>query len=312
MWMKIFYEIEKKMLRRYSHETSEQSQVFVIGLPRSGTTLFYQLLLNYFNWSYFTTWTHSCFRFPVTAYKIQHLIFPKPKYFEYKSDYGKMQDPSYLAKPWRPVEGNRIWQRWFPGEQTHCYRGSLSSAVREEMLSTITAFTAISGHPFLSKTPRNSVRLLTLSEVFPKALFVVVKRDSLYVAQSLYTTRLRRRSGKKHRHNGWWGTKPNEFVYLKHLDPLRQSIGQTIALDRELSAQLAICKNSYIEIKYGDFCENPRMVLDLIQETCLKNDIRIQRIRDVEPAPFKSEDKRKVSEKEFNTMKGLLNQDGFW
>jgi hypothetical protein len=298
--------IEKKLLRKYTCEAAQAAQVFVVGLPRSGTTLFYQLLLNYFDWSYFTRWTDYYYRFPVTAYTVQHFIFPKPRDFEYKSDYGKFQDPSYLVKPWRPVEGHKVWRRWFPEEPTHCYRETLSVAAKEEMLATIAAFSAVSGSPFLSKNPRNSVRLLALSDVFPTALFVVVKRDSLYVAQSLYVARLRRQTVRQGHGHSWWGTKPSEFISLRYLDPLRQSVGQTIAIERELQAQLLKCKNPYIEIEYKDICERPDMVLHFIQESCQKNSIKVRETRDVNPASFPMEDKRKVSEEEFNTIKEML------
>jgi hypothetical protein len=300
--------IEKKLLRKYTDKTAQPAPVFVMGLPRSGTTLFYQLLLNYFDWAYFTRWTNYSYRSPVTAYRMQHSIFPKPRDFAYRSDYGKFQDPGYLVKPWRPVEGHNIWRRWFPEEPTHCYRETLSVAAKAEMLATIAAFTAISGSPFLSKNPRNSVRLLALADVFPNALFVVVKRHSLYVAQSLYVARLRRQSVRRAYNNSWWGTKPSEFVSLKHLDPLRQSVGQTIAIERELQTQLLKCKNPYIEIEYKDICERPGMVLHLIQESCQKNNIRIREIRDITPTSFPIEDKRKVSEEEFNMIQGILDQ----
>jgi hypothetical protein len=300
--------IEKKLLSKYACEGTQLAPVFVMGLPRSGTTLFYQLLLNYFDWSYFTRWTHYYYRSPVTAYKMQHLLFPKPRYFEYKSNYGKFQEPGHLVKTWRPVEGHRIWRRWFPEEPTHCYRGNLSGPAKEEMLSTIAALTAISGCPFLSKNPRHSVRLLALSEALPNAIFMVVKRARLYVAQSLYVARLRRKTASRSQNNSWWGTKPSEFVYLKHLDPLRQAVGQTVAIERELKVQLLKCKNPYIEVEYSDICERPEMVLQLVQKTCLKHGIKIRRVRDVVPPSFPLEDKRKVSEEEFNSMRNLLDQ----
>jgi len=296
------------MFRQNSDNVHKVAPVFMVGLPRSGTTLLYQLLLNHFHWSYFTRWSDCCYLTPVTAYRIQQLIFPKPRYFEYESEYGKLKDQGYLSTVWRPVEGHRIWERWFPREPTHCYESGLSAADREEMRATVAGFVKISGNPFLNKNPRNSVRLIGLIEVFPNALVIVVKRQSLYVAQSLYIARMRRQSDGKNGNNRWWGTKPKEFINLKNLDPLRQAVGQTRAIERELKTQLLSCANRSIEVDYQDICERPGEVLAEIQTLCTKNGIELQRTGDCKATPFPIGNKRNVSESEFDSIAKLLNE----
>jgi hypothetical protein len=282
--------------------------VFIVGLPRSGTTVAYQLLLNHFQWSYFTRWSDYCWRAPVEAYRIQRFLFPEPPCFEYESEYGKFKDSSYGSRAWRPVEGHRIWQRWFPGEPTHCYEGGLRVRDREEIRSTIDGFVRISCKPFLNKNPRNSLRLTGLFEVFPEAIVIVVRRSSLYVAQSLYIARLTRQLTAKNGKLKWWGTKPKEFVQLQNLDPLSQAVGQTRAIERELKRQLLAFANRYINVDYEEICHRPNEILRKIQDHCETHRIQLRRIRDLNVTPFPLGDKRKVSEMEFDTIKRLLDQ----
>ncbi|MEA1896642.1 MAG: hypothetical protein U9N53_03130, partial [Bacteroidota bacterium] len=44
---------EKQKIRKYGTLPSQNSPVFIIGIPRSGTTILYQLVTQIFNVSYF-------------------------------------------------------------------------------------------------------------------------------------------------------------------------------------------------------------------------------------------------------------------
>ena len=51
-------------------EYQREYPVFIIGLPRSGSTLLFQLLINNFKFSYFTNLVNVFFRCPVLILKI--------------------------------------------------------------------------------------------------------------------------------------------------------------------------------------------------------------------------------------------------
>jgi hypothetical protein len=298
--------VESKIQRRFSEDSSEVNPVFIVGLPRSGTTLLYQLLLNYFDWVYLPRSMRFCYRFPVTAYKLQRLLLPEPKGFEYQSDYGAFAFHDILAQPWRPSEGHQIWQRWFPEKPTHYHEGDLSPEAIDDMRSMIAGLMAVSGKPFLNKNPRHSLRLRSLSQAFPKALFIVLQRESLYVAQSLYRARIRIRP-KPDPNDDWWGARPREYMYLKDADPMRQAVGQTKAIEHELKTQLQSLPNRYIELDYQQMCRNPAQVLHDVQRVCFEHGISLRRTRPDDPMIFSLQDERKgISEAEFDQLQQLL------
>ena len=245
-----------------------------------------------------------CYRFPITAYKMQRLLLPEPKGFEYQSDYGVSAIHEFHAQPWRPIEGHQIWQRWFPEKLTHYYEGDLSPAAIDEMRSMIAGFIAVSGKPFLNKNPRHSVRLRSLSQAFPKALFIVLRRERLYVAQSLYRARIL--NPKPDPNDDWWGTRPREYMYLKDADPMRQAVGQTKAIEHELKTQLQSLPNRYVELDYQQMCRNPAQVLHDVQRVCLEHGISLRRTRPDDPMIFSLQDERKISEAEFDQLQHLL------
>ncbi|ETX01463.1 MAG: hypothetical protein ETSY1_07350 [Candidatus Entotheonella factor] len=299
----MFSFLDANVQRRLVENRSEVQPVFVVGLPRSGTTLLYQLLLNHFDWIYLSRSMDFLYRLPVTTYKMQQMLLPEPKGFEYRSEYGTFDFHDLLAKPWSPSEGHPVWQRWFSEKPTHYHEGDLSPAAIDEMRSMIAGFVAVSGKPFLNKNPRHSMRLQLLSNAFPKALFVVLKRESLYVAQSLYVARIRERP-RPNPNDDWWGTRPKEYMQLKDADPMTQAVGQTKAIERELSAQLQDFSSRYIEVDYQEMCQNPAQILNDVQATCLELNIPLRRKRHDDPMTFPLKDERKgVSEAEFDQLK---------
>ena len=301
--------VEAKGQQRFLQNSSKISPVFIVGLPRSGTTLLYQLLLNHFDWVYLPVSLEYFYHLPITAYKIQRLLFPQPKEFDYQSDYGIFKPQGLMFRPWSPTEGDQVWQRWFPERPTHYHRGDLSTTAIDEMRSMIAGLMTLSGKPFLNKNPKHSVRLLSLSKVFPQALFIVINRQSLYVAQSLYIARIRERP-KPDPNDDWWGTRPREYIHLKDADPMLQAVGQTKALELELEAQLQLCSSHYITLDYQEVCQNPSQVLHQIQMVCLERGIPLRRIKYDDPSPFPLKDERKgVSETEFDQLQKLLNTD---
>jgi Sulfotransferase family len=298
------------MTREIAHESStEASQpapVFIIGLPRSGTTLFYQLLLNYFDWSYFTRWCDFFYRNPVIAHKIQHLLFPKPKQFAYESEYGHFKHINIMSMPWSPVEGHAIWRRWFPQFPDDVVRDRINADAETEIRSVVAGFIETAGKPFLNKNGAHVVRLSALAQIFPRAVFIVLQRQSEYIAQSLYIARVGKRQNR--RENRWWGTKPVEYDTLKYLDPLKQAVGQTQALETAMERQL-LTNHRHIRVDYRDVCEAPGKVLDKVFDACRKYGVELRRTQCSEPKPFGLQNERKISESEFSQIKALLFDD---
>ena len=304
--MRVLRKLERKRLKQFSQGTAEVAPVFIVGLPRSGTTLLYQLLLNYFDWSYFTRWTEYFYLTPVTAYRIQGLMFPEPRHFSYLSDYGEFKNVNLLSRTWSPVEGHAIWRRWFGQYPNGVFRDDISVNAIDEIQTMIAGFMEIAGKPFLNKNGVHCLRLFALAQIFPKTMFIVLKRQSLYVAQSLYIARTR--AGRKESQDKWWGTKPKEYQYLKQLDPLRQAVGQTKAIEAAIAKQLS-SNIRHIAINYQDVCEQPAKVINDIYESCMTHGIELRKKNYVEPKPFPLQNERKVSEREFDEIKSLLLQN---
>lgn len=116
--------------------------VFVIGAPRSGTTMLFQLL---------------------------------------------RASPELASMPY---EGHDLWRafhhpRWSGWKSDHLGRGAALPGERRFANAFISARSDRQAGRFVEKTPENSLRIGYLLELYPDAMFVVLKRDPCDVISSL-------------------------------------------------------------------------------------------------------------------------------
>ena len=157
--------------------------VFILGPPRSGTTLLYQLLTTCLRFSYICNLAdrfHDC---PVaTTVLLRGLIR------SYRTDFTSRYSRTggYAG----PSEGATIWRKWFGWGYVD--ESDVTHEARREAYTLVAALESVLGAPFVSKSPRHSTRIRALESVFPGCLFLRVSRDPLAVAQSILK---RRRAG---------------------------------------------------------------------------------------------------------------------
>jgi hypothetical protein len=209
--------------------------IFIVGMPRSGSTALYNALARHPDLAFIS---QTSKKFPRSVWLTR--LF------------------GLLRHDRRPTEGHRIWRRFARPEDDALGREHATPVVRRYYRKLVAAHLRLHGRPrFLSKYPRNVLRLPWLDEIFPDAVFVHLLRDGRAVAQSTLEMRLR--------HGGasvFWGIRPPGWRRLAELEPL-VSIGLqwkwTIEYARR-SAQ-SLPEGRYIEVRYEDFCARPAETL---------------------------------------------------
>lgn len=141
--------------------------VFIVGAPRSGTTLLYQLLTYHYKFSYFSNFTSMFIKSPVL---IGYLTCKFRKPYDdnsLSSDYGLMKGT------WAPSEAGKIFKHWFLRKND------------EKIRNSIYALSDVFKAPFLAKNLRINAELEYVHQLFPNAVFIHIERDLLFNAQSL-------------------------------------------------------------------------------------------------------------------------------
>ena len=144
--------------------------IFIVGAARSGTTLLYQLMTYYFRCSYLSNFASVFYKYPVI---ITRMTRPFAKGYDdhtFQSDYG------FTKGLWAPSEAGGVFTYWFGDRDTvdHVF-----------IKDCVYALSSTTGGPFVCKNVVNSIRLREICNVFPDALIIHVKRDSIYNAQSI-------------------------------------------------------------------------------------------------------------------------------
>ena len=238
------------------HVDIKYPPIFIIGPPRSGSTLLYQLVVRHFKVCYFS---NLMMRFPMTPVCLAKVVAPldgchAPHCFI--SKYGKT--PGWKG----PNQGRDFWNYWLPEKPNYIDVSSLSVEVNQRIRSTIAIIQDIFEAPFLNKWQINTVRILPLSAIFPEALFIRIKRRPQFIVRSILQGR-RIYCGNESR---WFSTKPRQYEQLRHSNPLEQVRSQIHFLEEGIDHDIEIVgKSKFMTVHYEELVESPHMIMDNIK-----------------------------------------------
>jgi len=258
--------IEKIMTRDLSIASGP---VFIIGSPRTGTTVLRQLISTAIDSSYFTNTTNKLFHIfhiplPITSAILTNTIFrTKVNITENKSNYG--------GTPGRgaPCEGELIWGYWFGSQQEEVKFDNISEKQRLAMYTAVANTEKIYGKPFINKTTVLSLRIEALAKIFPKAVFIRIQRDPIDVAQSLLVAR-------KTKYKDWLGSKPDECKNIKDADLVTEVCTQIKYTEEKISAdEKTIGAGRFLPIDYKKLCNSPIDKIQLISNFLESHEIPV-------------------------------------
>lgn len=236
----------------------EAPPTFILGPPRAGTTLLYQILTHCFEFAYICNYAAERSRYPATAtWLLRRQI--RRYVGDFTNEYGKTRGIA------GPSEALDVWRRFFPTDRHYADEGRVSASGAEEMRRTVAAVAGILGAPFLSKDPVHSVRVRALNEIFPNCLFLYTHRDPEATAESM----LRIREGRARSGVGdvttWMHVKPREYDLLVGRPAVEQVAGQAYYCARNARDDMAaVAPDRSLTVPYEALCKEPRVQLERI------------------------------------------------
>ena len=220
--------------------------IFVIAVPRGGSTLTYQCFIHRFRLHYLSNLWHFCYKLPflgglLSGY-LSSSINPSSKF---QSNYGFV--PGLLG----PAEGLHFWQRWFSCTISEMQvQGCLNHD--EQYFSLVLHKLQAIFPPFISCFLGHSLCIDRLSRAFPDAIFVRVRRDPL--KNSLSLLKGLRASGAK-----WFSVFPDECRPFLDSPDYYKVAAQCYFLNKRIDQSLA-SRNHFV-LHYEDLCHDPDCVM---------------------------------------------------
>lgn len=258
--------VETQLTEKYS--SPARPVLFIVGAPRSGTTLFLQWLADSGMFGYVSNFNARFFSAPALGAKIQQMIrdpqyaFGKEMAFTnqiiaFSSDLGKTEGL------FSPNEFWYFWRRFFPFDEiSQLSPEQLAGVEIERFQKEVAALQDVFRKPLVLKAMIINWHIRYLAENMPSARFIFMKRRPFFNIRSLLQSR-RKFFGNI---NTWYSFKPPEYVVLQEMDPFRQVAGQVHYTNQTVEDQLAgVDKDHYIKVQYEDFCQNPRQIWERVK-----------------------------------------------
>jgi len=250
--------VDKKMSSNFSHP--KFPPLFLIGNPRSGTTFVMQLLNTTNQFAVPTNFLSRFYYAPYLGAKFQQLLTDKN--FDYNNELGDLgttdEFSSSLGKTagaLEPSEFFHFWRRFLPNYDPQWLSSEEEEKIDFQGLAAgFASIEAVLQRPIAAKAIILQYNLPKLYETFSTGIFVFVRRNPLFVMQSIYQAR-------KDFYNSldiWWSVKPKEFSRLERLDIYSQIAGQVYFTEQALNAGLSqLSEKNKLITDYEKVCQDP-------------------------------------------------------
>ncbi|MCF8303738.1 MAG: sulfotransferase [Bacteroidales bacterium] len=218
--------IEKLIIEKYGKNDADFPILFIVGAPRSGSTLLYQLLTNYLQVKYIDNLTNNSRETPYWGAWLSNLFFNDKTHGNFSSSYGKTHSAGLHA----PAEGGALWYQWLPTYPHFIDFNDIDKNTENRILRIFNAIINRYHQPFIIKNLHFSQRLRFVAETFHNAKILFIRRDPFYIAQSIYNARVANFNDP----NVWWSTYPRNSNELKALPYDDQIAGQIYYTEHQI------------------------------------------------------------------------------
>lgn len=245
--------------------------IFIVGLPRSGTTPLAQMLIQRFRLGYASNLIARFWKAPELGIVLTREISADPGRAScaLESRYG------FTAGYEGHHEFGYFWRRWFDFNETHYLNQNAQSRVDiTGLLKALSVMEYTWERPLFFKNPAAlPLQTAFLSRILPASLFIYIKREHLPIAVSLFNGR-RKYMGDTNR---WFSIKPPEYLSLKERTIPEQIAGQVYYTQRELNRQLGqVPDQRRCSLSFSDLCRDPDKELDKIRDFLLSASDQVQ------------------------------------
>ena len=259
-----------------SYRILKYPAVFVVGAPRSGTTLMTQWLAATGCFAYPTNLVSRFYAAPYIGAKIQQLLTdPAYNFNDELGDFDReFSFDSNLAKTKGALAPNEFWYFWrrfIPNVEPRFLTEEEELQVNGAgFAAELAAFEGVFDKPVAMKGIILQYNLAKLSSILDKAIFIHTKRHPFYNIQSLLEARVKYYGTR----DTWYSAKPKEFEALQHLDPFRQVAGQIHHTVRAIDIAFETLDPARcLTVAYEDLCRAPgrtyaRLVQKLSEQGC--------------------------------------------
>jgi hypothetical protein len=237
--------------------------LFLVGNPRSGTTAFTQFIQSTQQFYVPTNVISRFYYAPYIGAKIEQLLF-HPE-FDFRGELtghnASSAVVSSLGKTMGPLAASEFlhfWRRFVPCYEPQFINPDSQGKIDTDSIATeLAAVESVFSKPLALKGSMLLLNLLQLQKCARESLFIYLRRDPLFIAQSI----LLGRENHYGRRDIWWSVMPKEYSHLESMDVFHQVAGQVFYIKQSIESDLSVVSDeNKLVIDYESFCDNPQKV----------------------------------------------------
>jgi hypothetical protein len=250
--------VEELLISRYRRP--DTPVVFIVGVPRSGTTLLYQLMVRQLQMGYVNNYMARFWMAPIVgaiAYRLAHRR--EDASIPLKSHLGGTPTPA------SPHEFSWFWEYWTEfGDIDDHPESSLQKMQWEPIRRELEGLAGFFEAPLVLKSINYvNYHIEWIARLMPQAKFLWIRRKSEYVAQSIYESRQKRYDDPE----VWWSVRPADVDRWLDRPPAEQIAHQIRDIDRGVREGLrAIDPARHRTLTYESLTLQPRETLRAVAD----------------------------------------------
>jgi hypothetical protein len=235
--------------------------IYIVGAPRSGTTLLHQLLSRHLPVGYINNLIARFWLRPsVGIWLTKTLLGEDARHkITFHSWFGTTQ------KIHEPHEFGYFWRHWLKLDQARTHklspsrlklinRDGLKEALESEILGSFNL-------PVVFKNVICGLQADFLTEIHPLSLFIHIKRDPFITAASILKSRHKRFGS----YDTWWSLKPSTWPFSQNNnDASSEAAMQVYECRREIDEELSKPRVHALKLTYEELCDQPAHSLERI------------------------------------------------
>lgn len=264
--------------------------IFIIGPPRSGSTLLYQCMIERFEVGYFSNLHHRAYSNPALLERVLR-VSRWPRRPSYSSRHGRT--PGWTG----PSEAWRYWYRFFPRHPQYVTLAGANAARLAALRGSMRALGNAFKRPILIKNLPCALRLAPIHEALPEAIYLVMQREWSATGRSILAARQQVRGS----YDQWWSVEPPGFEQLAARPGHEQVVEQIQRIYSIIDdARAKYGADRFYDVSFEDFCADAHTGLASVAAFAMRHGIGLM-VRKAIPPQFQLGGAPKIDP-------GLLNE----
>lgn len=242
--------------------------IFIIGAPRSGSTLLYQCITEYFDVGYIKNLHRTFYTNIAFAERWIAPLIKKPS-SDFLSNLGQTEGPA------APSECAVYWYRFFRRSPQYIPANETDRDSMARLAYSLNRFTRqLNGKPLFVKNMNHALRLPALLEAVPNALFIVTHRDERDTAISILNARKKFHGD----YASWWSMEPDRFAEISKLPLEQQASNQIRGIDELINkTRSTMPATRFLDVHHADLLHTPEKVMADIAQFLTGSGVEINR-----------------------------------